>query len=1370
MDAQSAINEIIARNAANNPMSVNELQALANTVDISTGNSTILLYSGGVGEITDPVTGYREFKALDFAESLSNGSTVKTIVDTQSGKFLKSIEFREALGDAAVREGVSFNALYLGINENGVRINNASFWDEASARLVNGHAGDFRLIMPHAPDGSVAVATEIPTLLSKTIQSGQKVNGIDLQDWQDRYQVEKLLYGENTAKAELVELIRTTSNADLADMNVGRDSVYKLHVDTNSYLGRMLGLPAKEIPAGVDVTRLASLEDMRLTNTDMALYVKYGDLLNKAGLVGDVLGTALAIAQAQHAYSNGNHNEAGAILAAHAGSLVGGFAAGTASAALVAGLLLAPGINVGVGTGMVITGVAGFAGGYFGGLTGEKLFEDLYRSVTSIDMARFFQNVAEDFSWAISRLSTYIMQDLGDLVGVPNTVNNLFLQFKNWVPPRTDPLVLDLDNDGIETIGINGSIVFDHDNDGIKTGTGWVSKDDGFLVLDRNDNGTIDTGAELFGVDTVKSDGKLAINGFDALSDLDSNADRLFDQNDAQFSQVRVWRDLNQNGISTANELFLLSQLGVVSIDLKATSKNVNLGNGNVQTATAAHLTVDGEGQTGNLDLANNPFYREFVNSIPLTEEAFSLPDVQGSGLVRDLREAVSLSPALASLVKSYVSQTNYAGQKALLDDLLTAWAETSTMKTSVEQAADKGYYLFYLIPGQSWSDHDKHFGYWNTTDSSVLDALSPKMREEYQTLLQQQQETAGILSVLERFNASPFVVVGTDRVTLGNGSQNMVNSVPGNNNTSTKRVFVSLSTVQTELMQQGYETLKESVYGSLALQTRLSPYLNEITLNVTETAGVSVDFSTMNSLLNNQKDVDPTSALADLIELNKYAGHILYQHGWTGLEMLRNWIDEGVGSEQADIILQELGVSIIERDITTGNNDDIIFGEPGNIALNGYIGNDILNGGTWNDTLGGSNGNDILQGGGGRDLLMGGDGDDVLRGGMGENDHLRGDNGNDTYLFAAGDGNTSIDNNDTGVSYDVLRFLEGINPDDVAITRDTNNLYLTLQNIGEKITVSNYFYQDATSAYALEAIKFSDGTSWDIAAVKHMVLQSTLGNDNIIGFETDDTINGMSGDDILSGAGGNDHLNGSNGNDILNGAAGNDALLGGTGNDNLSGGDGNDVLEGGDGTDTLYGGTGDDSLRGGAGTNDYLSGDAGNDTYLFAAGEGHTSINNYDSSTDRHDVLRFMEGINPGDVTVTGDTSNLYLTLQSTGEKTTVSNYFYQDAASAYVLDAIEFSDGTSWDVTTVKQKVLQGTTGVDNITGFASNDTIDGLAGNDSLNGAGGNDTVIGGAGNDNLSGSNGNDVLEGGDGTDTLYGGTGDDSLRGGAGTND
>ena len=158
-----------------------------------------------------------------------------------------------------------------------------------------------------------------------------------------------------------------------------------------------------------------------------------------------------------------------------------------------------------------------------------------------------------------------------------------------------DPLAIDLDGDGIETIGADGTMVFDHDDDGVKTGTGWVKADDAFVVLDRNGNGLIDTGAELFGVDTVKADGSFAVDGFDALSDLDSNGDGVFDAKDSEFANVRLWQDMDQDGVSDEGELTSLTDAGIVSINLEAKSGNVNLGNGNVQTGTAAHLTVDGE-------------------------------------------------------------------------------------------------------------------------------------------------------------------------------------------------------------------------------------------------------------------------------------------------------------------------------------------------------------------------------------------------------------------------------------------------------------------------------------------------------------------------------------------------------------------------------------------------------------------------------------------------------------------------------------------------------------------------------------------------------------------------------------------------------
>lgn len=180
---------------------------------------------------------------------------------------------------------------------------------------------------------------------------------------------------------------------------------------------------------------------------------------------------------------------------------------------------------------------------------------------------------------------------------------------------RIDPLSLDLDGDGIETVGANAGIIFDFDGDGLKTGTGWVKGDDGFLVLDRNGNGQIDNGGELFGVDTVKANGQKATDGFDALKDFDSNGDGVFDAKDAQFANVRVWQDANQDGIAQAGELKTLAEHNIVAINLDSTASNQN-SNGNLISAIGSFVRGDGSEGTvnanqslaANLDLASNPF------------------------------------------------------------------------------------------------------------------------------------------------------------------------------------------------------------------------------------------------------------------------------------------------------------------------------------------------------------------------------------------------------------------------------------------------------------------------------------------------------------------------------------------------------------------------------------------------------------------------------------------------------------------------------------------------------------------------------------------------------------------------------------------
>jgi hypothetical protein len=79
------------------------------------------------------------------------------------------------------------------------------------------------------------------------------------------------------------------------------------------------------------------------------------------------------------------------------------------------------------------------------------------------------------------------------------------------------PIILDLDGNGIETINVKDGAYFDHGGNGFAEQTGWASSDEGFLVMDRNEDGIINDGKEFFGSETLLSNGTKAANGFQAL-------------------------------------------------------------------------------------------------------------------------------------------------------------------------------------------------------------------------------------------------------------------------------------------------------------------------------------------------------------------------------------------------------------------------------------------------------------------------------------------------------------------------------------------------------------------------------------------------------------------------------------------------------------------------------------------------------------------------------------------------------------------------------------------------------------------------------------------------------------------------------------
>jgi len=820
-----------------------------------------------------------------------------------------------------------------------------------------------------------------------------------------------------------------------------------------------------------------------------------------------------------------------------------------------------------------------------------------------------------------------------------------------------DPLALDLNGNGIEPLAADGhaGAMFDHERNGIRTATGWVHSNDGILVYDRNGDGKINNGGELFGDNTLLKDGSTAAHGFAALAELDENSDGKVDAADSAFKKLGVWRDLNHNGISEEGEISSLEDVRVQSLNLAYKNADQNLGNGNTLAEVGSYTDADGnEHIMGDLQLSADRFHSRFSDSIELTDAQRREVNLGGSGRVRNLREAAAQSSELADALQQYKNAETKEEQLALRDKLLQAWANTDKSRDSIIKiSAD------FAIHTQQ--DRRRGIG---LTPSQIRHMQSIMSRNIWELIGESDPDGKRQAELYRRIGVlDSFTGTRSSRLYYFNEAQakHIIDTVNGT-----------------------YDKLADSLYDGLLFQTRLRPYLDAMRLRISEEGKYSIDYGDVSALFAEIHKKNPGKAFTDLGELlakgnadgkNTDMAPLAEKFVQYAQEADNNGSFEAYSKVLGEKNMLSLGYTLAPHGDSLGekilgaigynigkDGDDALYGNSNANYLHGGNGNDMLDGHAGDDTLNGGAGNDALFGNIGHDTLDGGAGDDYMEGGNFESD---------TYIFRVGHGKDAIKDLAWPDQADTLRF-EGALAEKAQFGREGNNLVIQAYGSNDQVSLVDYFYGEGFSRYHFQ---FDDAT-WGREDMfkKTFTFGGTENNEGLGGWISDDIIHGKGGDDDIRGYEGNDALYGDAGNDALHGDGGDDTLDGGEGNDFLEGNQGNDTLNGGAGNDALYGHEGKDTLDGGTGDDYMEGGNFESDTYIFRVGHGKDTIRELAVWDAQADTLRF-EGAQAEKTRFSREGRDLVVKAYGGDDQVTLKDYFYGEGFARYDF---HFDDAT--------------------------------------------------------------------------------------------
>ncbi|MBX8577886.1 calcium-binding protein, partial [Pseudomonas cichorii] len=871
-------------------------------------------------------------------------------------------------------------------------------------------------------------------------------------------------------------------------------------------------------------------------------------------------------------------------LAANIGVLSEGVSKGNVKASDVTGVASGIVSLIGSFAALAAIGIAGTAVGATAALTaawaagiGALLFVGgVMLDVWGDDIAEYLGDKFDSLQREFSELSSYFssLNDFSSL-SVGKLISSLSEKFSLAVLTAS-PLILDLDGDGVETLGVEQGVHFDHDGNGFAELTGWVGKDDGLLVLDRNGDGVIDRGAELFGNYTAGS-GVESPNGFNALAVMDENHDGVVDSLDSLFGELQVWRDSNSDGVVDLGELLTMEQAGVLSLGTGYTLGGVTDSFGNITAQMGSYINIIGETH----ELNDVWFKVDLARTIDLNEVIFlegmeNYPEISGFGNVTNFSQAVAndASGKLHDLVLRFSSADDYSQRKLILNDIIFFWSGVSGFSTG-----SRGYYIddarkVYALEAFLGQQFRQSTGINSGTSDPGPNAAAVLMKAYDQLAIY----VDAMLMLQTRFSSYvgkvDFYFKGeegfaVDVVALVSELYESYQVDPVGVTESIRSFSSSLLAVGGDLGAQVVAELRsaggEESIGFYFVLSSLGPFLGE------------------------GGDDELYGDTGDDTLLGLGGDDIIY--GGSGNDL----IDGGAGD---DYLSGDAGADIYSFSVSWGqdviNNADAVLGRPDKIVFDGTVSSENIilrrsadnliirsaisddmitvvnyfasegfgvyslseirfaDGLVWqwaevkaitsastegDDELHGFDAVDVIKAGAGNDLLYGNGGDDLLFGGRG-NDEIYGGEGSDVYSFELGDGFDSVVEEGRSIfDVDVLVFGSGVYASDIKFSLSGVSLVLAHDNGFDKVTIKNWF-QSSSGQYQIERVEFADGTFWSSTSLSAQLKEfsGTAGDDTYDGgsFPLDLLVSGGAGNDTLSTGKGSDQLRGGQGSDTL--------------------------------------------------------------------------------------------------------------------------------------------------------------------------------------------------------------------------------------------